>query len=194
MKSLGRRRISYLLLSLITERDNLCIIVKDEHEKDAVESIIETLLYEIDTHKYKFRILRIPNVTVLTEEAYYEKWEDFSEYRLIFLEDSRLKWSLLDAFAKYVEETIKKHGSLEALCSSMVNIALVVDFACSSVDLKPLVVELEIKDKRKRKEYLERKKKAVERVFSFFVDRLADKRKAELAFGLSLYLAKNLMA
>lgn len=192
MKSLDRRKISYLLLSLITERNNLCIIVKDEHEKNAVESIIDTFLYEIDMHKYKLKILRAPNVTVLTEEAYYEKWEDYSEYRLIFLEDSRLKWSLLDAFAKYIEETIKKHAPLEALCSDIVSIILVADYACSSADLKLLVVEPKIEDKKKRKEYLEKRKKAMERVFSFFVSRLVDRRKAELAFKLSLHIAKTL--
>ena len=188
----GDRKLAYVLLSMITEMTDLCIITQNNDEREAIKSVIGKFLEVLGPYMGKLKRVRIPKALVVTEDEYYDHWEEYSGMRLIFLEDSHLKWSILDDFSKYLKDIAKRHDTQEFIYLDLINMITLVDFLCSSVDLKPLTIELEIEVKKKRKEYIEKRKKAEGRLISFFMEKLKDKKKAELAFRILLHVAKKI--
>ncbi len=192
VSTLRDRELALVLVSLISEMTDLCIVARNEGEKMALNDVLREFYNAIGPYRGSLKKIRIPRTIVLTDEEYYRDWEKYSGWRLIFLEDSRLRWSILDIFSKYLREAAKKSNTKGYVYLDITKLVTLIDFLCSSVDLRPLIVELEIEDKKKRKEYMEKKKRAEERILSFFQEKLKDKRKAELAYRMLLYVAKRI--
>jgi len=188
INTVGDQNLAYVLLSLITEikKDNLCIIAENEVQKEALEIIVKDFLDILSIYKDKLKKIKIPNVLIVTVDEYYDKWEDYSGYRLVFLEDSNLKWSALSILSKYLKDTFKKYKSLEFIYQDLSNIIVLVDSLLSKADLDILSMDLENKDEKKKRENIEKK------FSSYFLENLKNKAKVTLATKILLYIAEKM--
>ncbi|MEX0567855.1 MAG: hypothetical protein Q6363_001680 [Candidatus Njordarchaeota archaeon] len=188
INTVGDQNLAYVLLSLITEikKDNLCIIAENEVQKEALEIIVKDFLDILSIYKDKLKKIKIPNILIVTVDEYYDKWEDYSGYRLVFLEDSNLKWSALSILSKYLKDTFKKYKSLEFVYQDLSNIIVLVDSLLSKADLDILSMDLENKDEKKKRENIEKN------FFSYFLENLKNKAKVTLATKILLYIAEKM--
>jgi len=193
VNKIDERKLAYALLSIMTETtDHLCIITKGIKEKELLNSIVEKFMRILNTHQHELKKIRIPNIIIVSEDEYYDHWEEYSKYRLIFVDDSYLKWSILDNFHKYLRDIIKKQKTIDIVFEDIINMLTLIDFLCSNVDLKPPAIQPKKMDKKKRKEYMEKRKKAERKLLSFFIEKLGDRKKAELALKILLYTARKI--
>ena len=188
INTVGDQNLAYVLLSLITEikKDNLCIIAENEVQKEALEIIVKDFLDILSIYKDKLKKIKIPSILIVTVDEYYDKWEDYSGYRLVFLEDSNLKWSALSILSKYLKDTFKKYKSLEFIYQDLSNIIVLVDSLLSKADLDILSMDLENKDEKKKRENIEKK------FSSYFLENLKNKAKVTLATKILLYIAEKM--
>jgi len=193
LSKIGHRKLTYALLSVVVEmQDNICIIAENKDESEVLNTIMREFLGFLSDYGKRFRKIKIPKVTVIPLDEYYENWEKYADSRLVFMEDSNFRWSLLDDFSKYLKGIVKKHGDARRVYDYIAKMLILVDFLCYNMDIRLLAIEPKVEDRKKLQEYREKKKKAEERILSFFMQRLPDRKSAQLAFKILEYIAKKM--